>query len=309
VNHPVLLTDRLILRPAHPDDAADLFPMYSDPVTMRFDPQPPHPSPQFTSDHLARETGYPGSAYWTILLQSSRAPVGLAGFLGGSAVPGLGYILKRDFWGQGLTAEACRAILDYGFSELNYDRVELWIEPDNTRSLRVAAKLGALPRSSLYARYRHRPDDHFMLVYGLTAQEWRGDRPAAAPVRLFRSQPVFYVRSVMDSVSFYRDRLGFSVEFLYRETPDAQPVHAGVARGDWSGSRVVIQLSQNRDDRPRDPAGYLYVFMNHQMDLFYRQCLEQGVEILSSPQDYSWGLREFAVRDPDGHVLRFGTQS
>jgi ribosomal-protein-alanine N-acetyltransferase len=53
----------------------------------------------------------------------------------------MGYIIRRDFWGQGLTAEACRAALGYGFDVLGLDRVELWIDTTNYASQRVAQKL------------------------------------------------------------------------------------------------------------------------------------------------------------------------
>lgn len=309
MNHPVLHTGRLVLRPLHVDDAGDLFEMYADPETMRFDPEPPHPSVQHTRDYLTREMSYPGSYFWTIILQGTQKPVGLIGFLGGAAIPGIGYILRRDLWGQGLTAEACQPVLEYGFTGLRYDRVELWIEPQNLRSQRVAGKAGATLRSSLKVKYRHRPDHHLMLVYGITADEWRGTQPPAPPAAFSRSQPVFYVNDVLDSVNYYHDLLGFTVDFLYRETPDARPVHAGVARGEWSGSRVVIQLSEAQRAGVFEPASYLYIFVDSHLDHLFAQYQEHGVDIVSPPQNYPWGLREFAIRDPDGHVLRFGSQT
>ena len=34
-----------------------------------------------------------------------------------------------------------------------------------------------------------------------------------------------------------------------------------------------------------------------------------GVEILSEPEDMPWGMREFNIKDLNGHRLRFGRNS
>jgi uncharacterized glyoxalase superfamily protein PhnB len=33
--------------------------------------------------------------------------------------------------------------------------------------------------------------------------------------------------------------------------------------------------------------------------------VNRGVDIVEPPTSQPWGLRELAVREPDGHVLRF----
>ena len=35
--------------------------------------------------------------------------------------------------------------------------------------------------------------------------------------------------------------------------------------------------------------------------------MAHGVEIVRALDSFSWGMREFSVRDPNGYVLRFGT--
>lgn len=307
MNQLTLHTDRLVLRPLHPDDAQDLFALYSNPETMRFDPSSPHLSVSQTHEHITRELSYPGSCYWSLLQQGTQTPVGVVGFLGGTAIPGLGYMLRHDLWRKGLITEACQAAMDYGFSELGYKRVEMWIDPQNLASRRVAEKLGASPRGVIHLKYNYRPDHHLMMVYGITADEWRGEIARENPVRFFRSQPVYFVRSVVDSLAFYKDKLGFEVEFLYREQPDAPPTHASVARGDWTGSRVVIQLSEITSGATREPEGHLYIFVDSRIGELFESLKKNGVEMLSPLQNYAWGMREFTIQDPDGHRIRFGS--
>ncbi|RYZ07901.1 MAG: VOC family protein, partial [Comamonadaceae bacterium] len=33
--------------------------------------------------------------------------------------------------------------------------------------------------------------------------------------------------------------------------------------------------------------------------------IKRGVDVIEPPVSQPWGLREFAIREPDGHVLRF----
>lgn len=54
----------------------------------------------------------------------------------------IGYRFVQNSWGNGYATEAARAIRDYAFSKLNLSRLIALIEPANTRSIRVAEKVG-----------------------------------------------------------------------------------------------------------------------------------------------------------------------
>ncbi len=41
------------------------------------------------------------------------------------------------------------------------------------------------------------------------------------------------------------------------------------------------------------------------MDEFYEAMLAKDIKPASAPQDFSWGRREFVIRDPDGYRLVF----
>ncbi|MEM7336983.1 MAG: GNAT family N-acetyltransferase, partial [Chloroflexota bacterium] len=103
---PTLESDRLILRPLSPADAADLYPMFADGRTMRFMPTLPHATVHDTEDLIKRELANVQAVHWAILLKSEGKAMGMINYLGGTAIPGLGYIINRDYWGQGITVEA-----------------------------------------------------------------------------------------------------------------------------------------------------------------------------------------------------------
>ena len=168
-----LPTSRLILRPFHPNHLPDLHKIYSDAQTMRFMPSLPHADLTTTEHEIAQNLHHPDAHLWVICLKESDEAIGVVNYLGGTRIPGMGYIIRRDFWGQGIAAEACRAALAYGFEQLGYDRVELWIDQNNFASQRVAQKLNFWLRGQLPLKYAHETKEHIMLVFGLAAHAWR----------------------------------------------------------------------------------------------------------------------------------------
>lgn len=68
-----------------------------------------------------------------------------------------GYVLARQFWGQGLMTEALRAVLDFGFSLPGIYRVWAICDVDNVGSARVMEKAG-LSFEGILRRYAMHPN-------------------------------------------------------------------------------------------------------------------------------------------------------
>jgi len=47
-------------------------------------------------------------------------------------------------------------------------------------------------------------------------------------------------------------------------------------------------------------------FWVNDADALHREFCEGGADVVCEPADQPYGMREFLVRDPDGHVLAFG---
>ncbi len=45
------------------------------------------------------------------------------------------------------------------------------------------------------------------------------------------------------------------------------------------------------------------------VDVIFEEFKLNGADIISRPEDKPWGLREFAVRTPDGHRMTFGHET
>ena len=296
-------TDRLDLRRLEQRDAPALFALYSHTESMRFMPTLPHTSVDETHAFLTQQLSMPGGHDWAICLKGEDEAIGVVNFLGGTRLPGMGYTLHPDHWGQGYTAEACRPVLDYGFTELGYDRVELWINEENGASIRVAEKLGFRPKGRLAQKYAHETAHHHMLVYGLLAGEWNNSAPVGTqPATFLGIEPVLPVHDVAATAEYYQDKLGFHIDFLFGEPAD----HAAVSRGEWSGSMVTIQLTHVPEERALASAGYLYILVDASLDQLFAVYRSKGVTLLSEPADKPWGMREFDVSDCNGHRLIFG---
>src|SRR5207342_2276022 len=70
-----------------------------------------------------------------------------------------------------------------------------------------------------------------------------------------------------------------------------------------------IMLGECTGEKPASELGdhsYVAYLIVEGVDQFYTEVAERGAEVLSQPATEPWGLREFSIRTPDGHRVRFG---
>ena len=190
---PLTLTsERLILRPVELADVDDLYDFYRRPDAMRFMDTPPHTSPEQTRKRVDAMCNGPGTT-WTVRTDADGPALGFVDYVGNSGVPGMGYMLHPDHWGNGYMSEAVRTALDYGFDEMGLDRVELWIQEENSASLRLAERVGFRRRGRLRQKYGKDATGHEKIVYGITAEQWRTGQRCPAARRQFISWPPYWL--------------------------------------------------------------------------------------------------------------------
>lgn len=67
----------------------------------------------------------------------------------------IGYgLFDERFRGKGIMTEALTPVIRYGFHKMNLNRIEAFISPKNTASVRLAQKFGFVQEGLLYAHYR-----------------------------------------------------------------------------------------------------------------------------------------------------------
>jgi [ribosomal protein S5]-alanine N-acetyltransferase len=176
----VLETPRLILRPWTEDDAAAMHVIFSDPEAMRFWNTPLSRSPEDIVQDIRRSVSTPPEfrAVWAAGLKETGQVVGFLNYHHRevqNARLEIGYILARSFWGRGLASEAVSALLDHCFHDLQANRVEALIDPDNGASVRLAERVGFQLESGPMRQRLKMPDGRFadILMYGLLAADWK----------------------------------------------------------------------------------------------------------------------------------------
>ena len=104
------------------------------------------------------------------------------------------------------------------------------------------------------------------------------------------SLPVSNVRAAVD---FYTSKLGFRLGFTWGEPPTIAGVNLG---------NVQMFLEQGTSN----PAGCAVYFVIGNADELYEFQRANGVEVVQTPGDRPYGLRDYRVRDLNGYELGFG---
>lgn len=90
----------------------------------------------------------------------------------------LGFLLRRDAWGQGYGTEAAAATMRYAFTHLRARRILAGCHPDNSGSRRVLEKVG-MTRMPAAADFPSSPPGILSLVFEAEAGAWLRAHPLA----------------------------------------------------------------------------------------------------------------------------------
>ena len=145
----ILETTRLILRHFLPEDLDSLYALYSDPEVIRYIPDAPRSYDEAKKElewHMNGHPRHPELGLWATIHKETGKFIGRCGLLpwtiDGQDEVEVAYLIAREYWGQGLGTEAARAVLKYGFEQLNLTRLVCVIDEENTASKQVAEKIG-----------------------------------------------------------------------------------------------------------------------------------------------------------------------
>jgi uncharacterized glyoxalase superfamily protein PhnB len=114
------------------------------------------------------------------------------------------------------------------------------------------------------------------------------------PVAVQQLIPTFHVRDVKKAAEWYRDLLGWEIQFV------AEPDYAGVKT-----CGMLLHLAQWQQPGELPPC-QCYVRLNGGVDDYAARLIARGVKPYHGPTDQPYGLREFNLRDLDGNYLHIG---
>jgi ribosomal-protein-alanine N-acetyltransferase len=183
---PILETRRLILRDVRSSDAADVLVIRGDPIVQRFDDPVIHTEQQAVAfiDEVHAEVRTQEGIVWAVTLAEQEHVVGLVGFHEWDRFhrrAETGYGLARAYWGQGIASEALRAILRFGFDEMDLNRVFARTIADNHESVRLLERVG-FRREGIQREHSYEDDGtfHDSAIYGILAREFPPERQRAS---------------------------------------------------------------------------------------------------------------------------------
>jgi len=176
----ILTTERLILRDFVESDWEAVLAYQQDPLYLPYNEWTSRSAEEvreFIQMFLDHQKQIPRIKFQcAVILKSTGQLIGNCGVRRDSpeAREGdMGYELDSKHWGNGYATEAGRAVLDFGFSHMNLQRVSAWCIADNTSSRRVLEKLGM----QLERRMR---DHQYLkgrwwdtLSYAISYEEWQ----------------------------------------------------------------------------------------------------------------------------------------
>ena len=114
--------------------------------------------------------------------------------------------------------------------------------------------------------------------------------------------PVVFVSNVQTSATFFRDKLGFAIDFLHGNPPFYASVSRGAARLHlrFVHEPVITPGVRERED------GLLSAFLDvDNIKSLFAEYKAAGVDFAQPLRKEPWGASAFIVRDPDGNWICF----
>ena len=117
--------------------------------------------------------------------------------------------------------------------------------------------------------------------------------------RLIAIAPQFLVNDLELSIAYYRDRLGFALNFKY-ESFYASVGRDGLAIHLRHGAKMTSEFEKRREDEHLDA----YVNVTG-AEALYREVQARGARIIKPLGERPWACVDFYVEDADSYVLCF----
>ena len=127
------------------------------------------------------------------------------------------------------------------------------------------------------------------------------EQPETQDTAVASARPVLYVADVDAAATFYRDQLGFRIDFVHGNPP----FYGSVSR---DGATLHLKLV----DEPvfaagaAEREGLIMAFIDTpNVRELYAEYLAADAEIVQKLTKQAWGGTDFIVRDPDGNAIAF----
>ena len=178
-------TNRLTLRPAWQEDAAELAAAIDHEAVTRMLSRVPYPYTLSDAEAFCARPHAPDDARMLIVSHDLAWPDGAPAIVGGIGIseidgePNLGYWLTPAAWGRGYATEAGQAVIAMARHALGLRRIAGWHFADNPASGAVLRKLGFRPTGQTGVKHSlGRTEPAPSIAYSLDLDAAQEDHPA-----------------------------------------------------------------------------------------------------------------------------------
>jgi len=102
--------------------------------------------------------------------------------------------------------------------------------------------------------------------------------------------PILPVKNMKSTLEYFVNSLCFEIAWIWEDG------YASVFNGD-----IEIHFAREHNIVPQS----IYFFVKN-ADVVYDFLIKQNVEIIKEIESTPWGMREFAIKDINGHIFRIG---
>ena len=179
-----LRTRRLVLRRFEAGDLDAFYAYHSLPETARFLPgEAKSYTKSMESVGKYANFVFEKEGDWICLAIEAADSPGLLGevvlkWLPGCGQAEIGWSLAPEARGRGIASEAAAALLELGFEELGFHRIDAKLDALNTASAALCERLGMRLESTQVDKWHYKGQWATEVVYAILADEWKSRRPA-----------------------------------------------------------------------------------------------------------------------------------
>lgn len=175
---PILETERLILRKVSVDDSEEMFLYASNEEVSKYVTWDTHKTISDTKEFINFvKNKYENHqvAPWGIEIKETGKFIGTIDYVWwqpNQKIAEIGYVISKDYWGNGLTTEAVKEIIRFGFKEMDLVRIQARCFVENIGSSRVMEKSGmqfeGIIRKGMFVKGEHQD----LKMYSILREEF-----------------------------------------------------------------------------------------------------------------------------------------
>ena len=174
-----IITKRLKLRRYELDDAYDMFKNWAaDNEVTKFLSWKPHDNIDVTKEFVVQSISkYNNNIYyWGIELKEIGEIIGdisIVRLEEAHLSCEIGYCMSRKYWGNGIMTEALKAVIDYLFAEVGFNRIAAKHDTNNVGSGKVMIKSGMSYEGTLrQVKLRNNNEFYDLAQYAILKEDW-----------------------------------------------------------------------------------------------------------------------------------------